>query len=95
MGATSEHRQEGISAVQALIAVLDQLEAEAERVLTSLAPTAPDHETIARLVVDLRATRARLLAAKESTRAIIDQSVVQVASAQMTLDKVLGVDGQD
>ena len=74
--------------MQALIAVLDQLEQEAVRVLDILEPSMPDHETVARLVVDLRDTRARLASARQQSRLLIDRSVEQLSSAQAVLDKL-------
>lgn len=81
--------------MQALIAVLGKLEVEAERVLLTLDPALPDHETVQLLLVDLRATRARLAGAKETTRAAIDQSVEQMASTQRLLDRIVRPDSSN
>lgn len=78
--------------MQALIAVLDQLEQEAVRVLDMLEPSMPDHDAVARLVIDLRETRARLANARQQSRLVIDRSVEQMNSAQAVLDKVIGVE---
>ena len=74
--------------MQALIAVLDQLVIEAERVLATLEPAQPDHEAVLLLLLELRATRVRLANAKETTRAAIDASVDQMASTQRLLDRI-------
>lgn len=76
-----------------LIAAIDQLEREAERVLAALDPAGPDHESVALLLVDLRETREQLRTARESTRSMIETSVEQMSSAQRVLDEVLGADG--
>ena len=78
--------------MQALVAVLDQLVIEAERVLGTLDPAAPDHEAVLLLLLELRANRGRLASAKETTRAAIDASVDQMASTQLILDRIGGSD---
>ena len=76
-----------------LIAAIDQLEREAERVLAMLDPVGPDHESVALLLAGLQETRYRLRVAKESTRTMIDSSVEQMTSAQGLLDRVLAAEG--
>jgi len=61
---------------------------EAERLLDELPPTSPDHETVARLVSELRETHARLLNASALTARAIATNRVTIDAARALIATV-------
>jgi hypothetical protein len=63
---------------------------DAERVLDHLPPGSPDHETVARLVVHLSSTYARLTTAGDASMAELERSRATVQEARALLRRVRG-----
>jgi len=61
---------------------------EAERLLETLPPSSPDHETVQRITLELRETYATLSEASEVSKALLDQSRKTVQDAEVLLARL-------
>lgn len=60
----------------------------AERTLERLPDTSPDHETVARLIVDLRRTQERLFETRSRTQEAIQASRRRIEASERTVRAV-------
>ena len=63
---------------------------EAERVLDTLPPFSPDHESVRRTVIDLRRTYRAITTNAEQTTEVIDRTHQTIAAAHEVLAKFDG-----
>jgi hypothetical protein len=74
--------------VQTLIVDTLKTWREAERLLQDLPPVDPDHETVRRLVIELRTMYARLSESRDMPGDVITRSQAQIEDARALLRKV-------
>ncbi len=77
--------------VAPLIRETVDLSREAERTLDRLPETSPDHETVARVILELQLTHDRLTDARYETKALIRRSREQIDASHETLLQVEAV----
>jgi hypothetical protein len=73
---------------QALVAETLSTWREAERLLETLPPSSPDHETIQRITLELRETYATLSDASEVSMALLEESRRTVQDAAVLLARL-------
>jgi hypothetical protein len=74
--------------VQTLIVDTLKTWREAERLLQDLPPVDPDHETVRRLVIELRTMYASLSEARDLTGDVISRSRAKIEDARALLRRV-------